>query len=72
MRQPDLSDEGLERMASLIKKQQGKGFTLYILRTIRDQARATSRKYHSSWCDRNNGGPECNCEFSDEEGGKDA
>jgi hypothetical protein len=22
-------------------------------------------KYHSSWCDRNNGGPECNCEASD-------
>lgn len=21
--------------------------------------------YHASWCDRNNGGPECNCEFSE-------
>jgi hypothetical protein len=42
------------------------------LRRAAENGNATSRKYHSYWCDRNNGGPECNCEFSDEEGGKDA
>lgn len=39
------------------------------------KALATSpspRKYHSTWCDRNHGGPECNCEASDPDEGMSA